>query len=55
MAFQYLRSFLNEAKASGTDVVSIERVESLLDIEETIYPVEIKKLELEHQRKLAFY
>ena len=28
MAFQYLRSFLNEVKASGTDVVSIERVES---------------------------
>lgn len=55
MAFQYLRSFLNEVKASGTDVVSIERVESLLDIEETIYPAEIKKLELEHQRKLAFY
>ena len=55
MAFQYLRSFLNEAKASGTDAVSIERVESLLDIEETIYPAEIKKLELEHQRKLAFY
>ncbi len=55
MAFQHLRSFLNDEKVSGMDVVSIESVERFLDIEETIYPVEIKKLELEHQRKLAFY
>ncbi len=55
MAFQHLRSFLNDEKASGMDIVSIKSVERFLDIEETIYPAEIKKLELEHQRKLAFY
>lgn len=55
MAFQHLRSFLNNEKESGTDVVSIKSVEHFLDIEETIYPIEIKKLELENQRKLAFY
>lgn len=55
MSFQHLRSFLNDAKASGMDVVSIKSVERFLDIEETIYPVEIKKIELEHQREMAFY
>ena len=55
MAFQHLRSFLNDEKASGMDVVSIKSVERFLDIEETIYPAEIKKLEMVHQRKLAFY
>lgn len=55
MSFQHLRSFLNDEKASGMDVVSIKSVEHFLDIEETIYPAEIKKLEMVHQRKLAFY
>lgn len=36
-------------------IVSIKSVERFLDIEETIYPAEIKKLEMVHQRKLAFY
>lgn len=55
MAFQHLRRFLDDSKAAGTDVVSIKAVEHLLDIEETVNPVEMKKLELEHQRKLAYY
>lgn len=48
MAFQHLRSFLNDEKASGMDIVSIKSVERFLDIEETIYPAEIKKLEMVH-------
>ena len=55
MAFLYLRNFLNDEKASGMEAVSIKSVERFLDLEETIYPAEIKKLELDHQRKLAFY
>ena len=55
MAFQYLRNFLNDEKASGMEAVSIKSVERFLDLEETIYPAEIKKLEMDHQRKLAFY
>lgn len=38
MAFQYLRNFLNDEKASGMEAVSIKSVERFLDLEETIYP-----------------
>lgn len=34
----------------GTDIVSIVSVERLLDIEKSVYPVEIKKFELQQQR-----
>ena len=37
MAFQHLRSFLNDAKASGLESVSIKSVERLLDIEEKVH------------------
>lgn len=39
----------------GTDIVSIVSVEWLLDIEKSVYPVEIKKFELQQQREMAFY
>ena len=54
MAFQHLRRFLDNAKASGTNVVNIEDVEQFLDIEETVSSFEIKKLELEHQRQMDY-
>lgn len=39
----------------GTDIVSIVSVERLLDIEKSVYPVEIKKFELQQQREMSFY
>lgn len=45
MAFQHLRSFLNDAKASGLEAVSIKSVERLLDIEEKVHSDEIKEIE----------
>lgn len=54
MVFQHLRRFLDNAKASGENVVNIKDVEELLDIEETVNSFEIKKLELEHQRRMDY-
>ena len=53
MAFQHLRSFLNDAKASGLESVSIKSVERLLDIEEKVHSDEIKEIESNYQRELA--
>lgn len=54
MAFQKIRKFLDDEAAKGMNTVSIDTVRWYLDQEESANPIEIKKLELEHQRKMTY-
>ncbi len=54
MAFQQFRKFLENETAKGINTVPIDVVNSYLDLEEEVNPFKIKKLELEHQRKMAY-
>lgn len=52
MANEVIKNFLKHKEESGENSITIAEMETLLASEDEIIPIELKKLDLEHQRKM---
>ena len=51
MAMETVKEYIQQEKNKGNTSISIEEIEKRLDREDKVIPIEIAKLEMEHQRK----
>lgn len=51
MAHEILKNFIKHQKEAGRSFISIDELETMLASEDEVLPIELKKLDLAHQRK----
>lgn len=51
MTMETVKEYIRQEKNKGNTSISIEEIEKRLDREDKVIPIEIAKLEMEHQRK----
>lgn len=52
MAHEILKNFIKHQKEAGRSSISIDELETMLASEDEVLPIELKKLDLAHQRKI---